>query len=88
MAESQDWKLNAEGLTHTIRHDPIVTQIVRSAPLAERSYCWLVSTPGERLLRAVTRVGELTEAREATGARHDDADDTVGTIATDGRHRV
>jgi hypothetical protein len=39
--------------------------------------------PLERLRDAVTRTRELTHDRPPTGRTHDDADGTIGTLATD-----
>lgn len=41
-------------------------------------------TPAQRLRRAIARTEQLTRDRAATGRRPDEADDLVGTFATDG----
>ncbi|MGF1430950.1 hypothetical protein [Kitasatospora sp. LaBMicrA B282] len=41
------------------------------------------SDPVDRLRRAVLRTAELVRDRPATGITHDDADDRLGTVATD-----
>ncbi len=40
--------------------------------------------PFDRLDRAVTRTAEAVHGRARTGRHHDDADEVVGTLATDG----
>jgi hypothetical protein len=40
--------------------------------------------PSDRLDRAVARTAEAVRGRVRTGRHHDDADDVVGTLATDG----
>jgi len=42
-----------------------------------------VSTPGPRLHDAIERIQAFTAGRQPIGARHDEADDSVGTIGTD-----
>lgn len=42
--------------------------------------------PLDRLASAIERLAELTSDRQATGTSHDDADDTVGTVASDDAH--
>lgn len=41
-------------------------------------------TPSERLDRAVARTAEAVRGRTRTGRHHDDADEVVGTLGTDG----
>lgn len=43
----------------------------------------MTDDPLARLRDAVRRTAELTRARPASGTTHNDADDTVGTVATD-----
>lgn len=41
-------------------------------------------TPAQRLASAIERTALLTAGRRRTGRTHDDADDTLGTLDTDG----
>ncbi|MEL6984313.1 MAG: hypothetical protein AAFO29_17940 [Actinomycetota bacterium] len=42
-----------------------------------------MESPEVRLQRALGRIGEVTKGRSPSGVGHDDADDEVGTIASD-----